>query len=619
MREKDHNPEDIGHSENVQFWGEVLPEGLLDLRPRTAELTTVQQLTGNVAPMRGDSIVAARDNLLHGMHFHERYAKSIIKSDVIGLVRRLPDGFLEHYGDKSAREVAKGKHEAASIGMGKIGDHDVVVFAMNWEHFAGSVGVVAGEKFQIASDLAISKKLPLVSIYSSSGVRQHENNAGLLQMQRLLYAQNKHKEKTDQLSVSILLGQVWGGVSASVAPKGDLVIGVPGTEYGFSGPKVIEAYEGKPVEPGAQRVESHLADRNIDAIVARDELLDYLKRILDIKASPRRNGVIPEDVKDGPVRPNNERVSDPNIERTGVRPIYTRAVPERKSGGEIPVAFGEKPTPEVLYDRYERLVRDAGHPDAEFFMRNSFDDFVPFYNSYVADKKLNYPAIISGVGRIGLQTFLVVGSQPSYQETYNGLRRIPASPAPEDFEYLMRMLDAGERWKLPAVFLGDTLGAKPTLETEKNNQMRRIGDAILRPTTYKRPVITVVTGALGSGGGLAVAPNIDHFAMLADSFAFVAEPRSATSILYATAEPKKEQIMLTLSTMSATADDQYRLNLSDETIPVSQDPYQTARNVRNSIARAMLELQGLSDRHLRGRRERRIRETEKGMRVQHSE
>lgn len=602
-----------------ELWGEVPDFGIdLGLRPPVPDPTLVDQLTADTAPLRGQTITTVRDGLLKDMHFRERYAKSRIESDLIGLVRHLPEGKVERYSDKLAREAAKGKSESASFGLGKINDHDVVVYAMNWDFYAGSMGVVAGDKFQKAADLARQKNLPLISVFSSSGVRQQENYAGLLQMPRDLFIQADSKKNSKQPHVSILLGQVWGGVSASIAPMSDLVIGVPGTEYGFSGPNVIEAYEGKTVERGAQRVESHLAYRNVDAIVEQGKILSYLGDLLDTMQTDRHTKIVAEDVQDGAIESGTSPGTGVDFNKPRIYSVHTRALTNVTDLSRGPSWKDGKPTPEELYDRYERLVRDPMHPDAEFFMRNSFTDSVPFYNSYVAERKLQYPAIIASIGRIGVQPFLVLGSQASYQQTFDGMRRVPSSPAPADFEYIMRMLDLGERWKLPAVFLADTLGAKPTLETERNNQMRKIAETIMRGITYREPVITVVTGALGSGGGLAVAPNADHFAMLETSLAFVAEPRSCTSILYRTAEPSKQQVMQTLSTMSATAADQQRLGLSDETIAESTDPYQTARNVRNAIARATLGLQELSSRQLQGRRERRIRSTEKGLRINHS-
>jgi len=220
---------------------------------------------------------------------------------------------------------------------------------------------------------------------------------------------------------------------------------------------------------------------------------------------------------------------------------------------------------------------------------------------------LHNPAIIASVGRIGVQRFLAIGSQPSYQQSYDGVRRIPASPAPADYQYLTRMLNLGERWKIPAVYFADTLGAKPTLAAEQENQMYWISEAIRRGNGYKQPLATFVIGALGSGGGLSVGPYGDRFMMLEKSQSYVAEPGSATSILYKTGSPAVEDVKLTLATMSATPEDQLRLGLCDEIVGESDDPHATAAFVREALIRTYDEVKDLSPRQLHGRRRKRIR------------
>ena len=158
----------------------------------------------------------------------------------------------ESYGDKLQSRTRQGcKTESSTYGRPTSTDHPVVLYAMNWDFFAGSLGVVSGEKFQAAADLAISKKLPFVSVYASSGVRQHENFAGLTQMTRMVEAIRNYKDRVDLPHVAVLLGNVWGGVSASAVPNADLIVATSGTNFGFAGPNVIEAFEGA---VGAERL-----------------------------------------------------------------------------------------------------------------------------------------------------------------------------------------------------------------------------------------------------------------------------------------------------------------------------------------------------------------------------
>src|SRR5487761_811351 len=224
------------------------------------------------------------------VHFKAAHGRWRIAKDLIGLVRRGhgSEGD-ESYGDKLQRERGKGKTESSTYGLANFDGHPVVLYAMNWDFFAGSLGVVSGETFQAAADLAISKKLPFISVYVSSGVRQHENFAGLTQMTRMVEALRDFKEKVAQPQIAVLLGNVWGGVSASAVPNADLILATSGTDYGFAGPNVIEAFEGNAVPSGSQSAEANLLDRNID-VVLHDvkELVTYVGSVLSSTTKPDR-------------------------------------------------------------------------------------------------------------------------------------------------------------------------------------------------------------------------------------------------------------------------------------------------------------------------------------------
>jgi acetyl-CoA carboxylase carboxyl transferase subunit beta len=591
----------------------------LDLRAPEAPPSVAEQLLAAAPKLSNPAIAAMRERLLAATSFSERYARSTIEHDLIGLLRHLPDGTVETLSHKLAREQKKGKHESAAFGLAQVGAHPSVLYAMDWDFFAGSFGVVSGEKFQLAVDLAVRRHLPLVAVYTSSGVRQHENYAGLIQMQRAVHALGRFKSRGQRPNVAVLLGQVWGGISASVVPLADVIVGVLGTEYGFSGPNVIEAYEGVAVGPGRQRVEWHAINRNVDVLVGgADEGLAFVAALLSATSpasGPKQQRRFPASMDllidapadDGGLDPRLTLLDQPGVLPPTTAPRRLREVGTSETPTTLPARVHRPPTDEELYQRYDRLVRDASRPDAEHFTQQVFGEVVPLYNRFAVDGKLLYPSITASIGRLGPQPFLVIGGQASYQRTGEGLRRIPASPSPADYEHLERMLALGERCELPVVFFTDTLGAKPTLGGEEQNQMFRIANAIACSMAYPFPVLTVVIGALGSGGGLTLGPNADWFAMLDDSLAFVAEARSAASILYKTPTPSREQVMRTLSTMRATAWDQRELDLIDEVIAEAPDPFHTAANVHGALVRAYHELRGLSRSKLRQRRDTRVR------------
>ncbi len=544
------------------------------------------------------------------VHFKASHGRWRIAKDLVGLVRRGHGGESdESYGDKLRRESRRGKSESSTYGLASIGGHAVVLYAMNWDFFAGSLGVVSGEKFQAAADLAVSKKLPFVSVYASSGVRQHENFAGLTQMTRMVEAIRHYKEKVDLPQVAVLLGNVWGGVSASAVPNADLILATSGTNFGFAGPNVIEAFEGASVPAGSQSAEANLLDRNIDVVLPDvGHVVDYLADLLTATARPDKahqlTAETPPMVRNigahderrvfpfGAVGIHGPRFADPSEGQ-----IFRAAPPRRRDGDEAT----------NLVTQYQDLMTDANRVDFEFIVRFAFSDAVAVYN-FVQDTDVQrYPAIAGAFGKIGSQPFVVIGTQPSYQRLGDTVMKRPSNPGPEDFEYMDRLLEMGERLRLPALFVTDTLGAKPTLESERRGQSRAIARSILKGIDYSGPVISLVAGALGSGGGLATTPMADHVVMLEKAMAYVAEPRSAASILYKTATPTHEQVKMTLATMRSTAQDQLDLGLIDRVIPEDPNPFVTVERVHAEILRAYVELSQLSTRKLRARREERIR------------
>lgn len=563
--------------------------------------------------------IASMNEFMGEVDFHERYGHMKIVDDAIGL-RRVVGGKVETYRDKLMRAEARGKTESARFGTGVILGEQAVFFALNWDYFAGSLGEVAGEKFVRAAELAERMKLPFVSIGASSGVRQHENVLGLVQMQRMAAAANKFKENSDQPYVSVLAGQVWGGMSASAVPVADIVMALEGTDYGFAGPRVIEAFEGRPVALGAQSAEANLLDRNIDVLVKDvPELLAFLGGSLRaVRRSHAKHVQIPEWHRDSHFDPH--ATSRPiHFSEQGFSPaLMDRQMPVRTVQVERQRAdVGKIDNAERLVARYKEMTSGAHRLDAEFIMREAFDSVVPLYNVAQFEELKKYPNIIAGIASIGDQSFMVIGDQPSYKalsDTY--VSKHAPNPGPEDFEYTTRMIEAAERWKLPLVFMTDTLGALPTLAAERRGQSRAIAKAITAASSHPYPVISVITGALGSGGGLATTPFGRHTVMLDSALAFVSEPRSMASILYSTANPTEEQVSMTLETVRASAADLQAQGLVDTVVTDGENPYRTAADLRKSIIEGFEKQQGKSPRQLRAMADKKLatKMTEEGRR-----
>lgn len=590
--------------------GGVTPE-LLDRRPAVKRtVATLYEARPGLNPTQAIRTFLAAVNL------QERHGHMRVVDDLIGLQRRVGDT-IEYYRDKLLNAEAKsGATESAKFGIGHFNGERAVVYVVDWAFFAGSLGEVAGEKFVQAAELAERERLPLVSMGASSGVRQHENVLGLIQMQRMAAAANKFQHTTNRPYISVLAGQVWGGMSASAVPVADLVVALEGTDYGFAGRRVIETFEGKQVPKGMQSAEANYLDRNVDVLVKGvDELIEFLGRIFSAGRSTNRlrarsaGPARPSDVVAGgrPVSAGPEGFSSA---------LWEHQVPEQTV--QVPRARRDRSdmaNREALMARYNEIAASAGRLDTEFLMQTVFDSSVPFYNHVRFEEEKKYPNIVAGLGIIADTTFLVVGDQPCYRVAADYVGKMPANPGPEDFEYAVRMMQAAQRWGLPMVLFTDTLGALPTMAAERRGQSRAIAQSIKTSASHPFPTVSVITGAMGSGGGLATTPFGRHTIMLDSALGFVSEPRSTATILYNVANPSVDQVAMTLETMRASADDLRHQGLVDTIVHDADDPYETARELRAAIIDGYNKQVGLTPRRLRQKADERLRPRTLGRRA----
>jgi acetyl-CoA carboxylase carboxyl transferase subunit beta len=203
-------------------------------------------------------------------------------------------------------QKATGLKDAVVTGTGKIGGHRVALGVMDFSFLGGSMGWVVGEKLTRLIERATKKGLPLVIISASGGARMQEGGFSLMQMAKISGVLHFHA-KANLPYISVLTSPTTGGVLASFASVGDLVLAEPGAKIGFTGPRVIEDAAQTRLPAGFQTAE-FLAERVlIDAIVPRKELkqelskyLGYLGRsraLVEVEQSPCWNGSWPPSVK----------------------------------------------------------------------------------------------------------------------------------------------------------------------------------------------------------------------------------------------------------------------------------------------------------------------------------
>lgn len=179
---------------------------------------------------------------------------------------------------KTLREKT-GLNEAVACGTGKINGEKVVICIMDSGFLMGSMGVVVGEKITYAIEEAIKQKLPLIMFCVSGGARMQEGIISLMQMAKTTAALTKLDE-AGLLYISVLTDPTYGGVTASFASLGDIILAEPGAMIGFAGQRVIEQTIKEALPEGFQTAEFLLEHGFIDKIVERKDLKDTIYKII---------------------------------------------------------------------------------------------------------------------------------------------------------------------------------------------------------------------------------------------------------------------------------------------------------------------------------------------------
>lgn len=179
---------------------------------------------------------------------------------------------------KTLREKT-GLNEAVACGTGKINGEKVVICIMDSGFLMGSMGVVVGEKITYAIEEAIKQKLPLIMFCVSGGARMQEGIISLMQMAKTTAALTKLDE-AGLLYISVLTDPTYGGVTASFASLGDIILAEPGAIIGFAGQRVIEQTIKEALPEGFQTAEFLLEHGFIDKIVERKDLKDTLYKLI---------------------------------------------------------------------------------------------------------------------------------------------------------------------------------------------------------------------------------------------------------------------------------------------------------------------------------------------------
>ena len=419
-----------------------------------------------------------------------------------------------------ALRVKTGLNEAVVTGKATICGHPVVIGVCDGRFMMASMGHAVGEKITRAVERATEERLPVVLFTCSGGARMQEGIISLMQMAKTSAALKRHSD-AGFLYIPVLTDPTTGGVTASFAMLGDIILAEPGALIGFAGPRVIEQTIGQKLPEGFQRAEFLLEHGFVDRIVTRDEMKEVLGQILKMHTV------------------TDEKKED---------------CPEKKKENRKNISAGKENV-----SAWKRVLksREKERPVGKDYIDRLFTDFVELHGDrYYKDD----PAVVGGIAYFHGKAVTVI-AQCKGKTTKENLERNFAMPSPEGYRKALRLMKQAEKFQRPVICFVDTPGAFCGMEAEERGQGEAIARNLYEMSALKVPVLSIVIGEGGSGGALALAVA-DEVWMMENAVYSVLSPEGFASILWKDSKRASEAA----GVMRLTAADLKELKVIEEII-----------------------------------------------------
>jgi acetyl-CoA carboxylase carboxyl transferase subunit beta len=473
--------------------------------------------------------------------FHEMDA-NLPDADPLGFADHLP--YRQRLTEAGIRSA---EAEAAVAGTGSIAGMPVVLAVLDFSFLGGSMGTAVGECVTAAAELAHDTGTPLLLVASSGGARMQEGCLSLMQMVKTAQAIAALREN-GILCVCVLTDPTFGGVTASFAMLGQIIVAERGALVGFAGPRVIRETIRQQLPPDFQSADFLLRHGMADRVEHRAGLRPLLERLLRLHRPP-------------------DRAPAP---RPG-RPVIRSAAALAQAGDPWTVV---------------RAARHLDRPTTLDYLDLVFDDFCELHGDRCFGDD---PAIVGGPARLGGRTVMVIGHQKGH-DTRELVARNFGMAHPEGYRKAARLMDHAAALRLPVVTLVDTPGAYPGVEAEERGQATAVAECIMRSARLPVPIVSVITGEGGSGGALALA-TADRVLMLENAFYSVISPEGCAAILWRSREAAPEAARA----LRLTPGDLLRLGVVHAVVPepaggAHTDARAAAENLRRAVLDALDEL-----------------------------
>ena len=434
------------------------------------------------------------------------------------------DGYEEKLAE--AREKS-GVNEAVTVGECEIYGERAVIGICESKFLMGSMGQVVGEKITRSIERATREKLPVFLFCCSGGARMQEGIISLMQMAKTAAAIRKHGE-AGLLYATILTDPTTGGVTASFAMLGDVIMAEPGALIGFAGPRVIKQTLGQKLPEGFQTAEFLQEHGFLDGIVRRENLKKTLYFL--ITTHQCQEGRYAE------FRKNFDFCFEPT-ELMKERSVLT-----------LPRTAWEK----------VKAVRQATRPAATDYIARIFDFVVEAHGDrYFGDDA----ALVGALAFLDGQPVTLLADLKG-RDFKECARRNYGMPMPEGYRKALRLMKQAEKFNRPIISFINTPGAFCGVEAEERGQGEAIARNLLEMSALKVPVLCILIGEGGSGGALATAVGNEVW-MLENATYSILSPEGFASILWKDANKAKEASEV----MNIISQDLKRLGVIEEIVP----------------------------------------------------
>jgi acetyl-CoA carboxylase carboxyl transferase beta subunit/acetyl-CoA carboxylase carboxyl transferase alpha subunit len=464
-----------------------------------------------------------------------------------------PLGFADHKSYRVRLQDARretGVREAVTTGFCRIGGHQAVLVVFDFAFLGGTMGSVVGEKIAHAFEEATQRRIPLVSVAASGGARVQEGMFSLMQMAKVAAAASVH-DRQELAFISILTDPTFGGVTASFASLGDILIAEPGAQIGFVGPRVIEQTTGVAPPKDSHRADTLLKAGLIDLVIGRRDLTAIAAYLIGHLKRNKAMGV----------------------------------------GKDLPPAVKSK-----LMTAWQKvnLARHAGRPTAKYYIAHMASRFLELHGDrWSADD----PAIIAGIAELNGDTVIMIGQERGATPEEKAASH-DGKAYSEGYRKSLRLMRLASKFKIPVITLVDCPNAQSSYEAEHHGIAFSLARNLATMANLPTPIVSAIIGEGGSGGALALGVA-DCVLMLEHAIYSVISPEGAAAILYRDAG-KAEAVS---GVLKLTAQDLFSLGIIDAVVPESEggahlDPAAAAETLKGHLLAALRPLTELPMRQL---------------------